>query len=565
MGWAAPLVFCFVLAASHLIIPLHRLRSAASPPLYTDSRWLVDAGGRRVKLACVNWVAHMEPMVAEGLGKQPLAAISGQIAAMGFNCVRLTWALFMLTNDSLSSLTVVESLRRLGLAESAAGVEVNNPKLAHLSVVQAFQEVVSSLARNDVMVVLDNQISKPEWCCSKFDGNGFFGDEFFDPGEWLRGLSLMAALFNGSSSVVAMSLRNELRGPRQNLTDWYRYMQIGAEAVHSANPDVLVILSGLDYDKDLSFLAEKPVELSFSGKLVFELHWYGFSDDGDWERGNPNEVCGSVVGNLTERGLFLLEQGHPLFLSEFGLDQRALSLADARFLSCLTAMAAELDLDWALWALQGSYYLREGTLAYDETYGILTWSWCEPRNSFFLPRISTLQSPLRGPGLSENSEFQMIFHPSTGQCILKNPKTNELELGSCADTEAWSFQGGSLAMEGTELHLLADGVGEPARVGPSGGCGGSIWRLISDSKMHIATTLANDGGTTVCLDAGAEAGGGGGVVTNLCKCLTKEELPCDPQSQWFKVVSSTRSLRWRRRPLASHGGASGRRTWIATD
>lgn len=271
------------------------------------------------------------------------------------------------------------------------------------------------------MVVLDNQISKPEWCCSKLDGNGFFGDEFFDPGEWLRGLSLMAALFNGSSSVVAMSLRNELRGPRQNLTDWYRfcpklpeplcnssppffcktsprcrYMQRGAEAVHSANPDVLVILSGLDYDKDLSFLAEKPVELSFSGKLVFELHWYGFSDGGEWEMGNPNEVCGSVVGSLTEKGLFLLEQGHPLFLSEFGLDQQALSPADGRFLSCLTAMAAELDLDWALWALQGSYYVREGTLAHDETYGILTWSWCEPRNSFFLPRISTLQSPLRG-------------------------------------------------------------------------------------------------------------------------------------------------------------------------
>lgn len=139
MRWAAPLVLCFLIAAPHLIIPFHRLCSATSAPLYTDSRWVVDAGGRRVKLACVNWAAHLEPMVAEGLGKQPLAAISGRIAAMGFNCVRLTWALFMLTNASLSSLTVVESLRRLGLAESAAGVEVNNPELARLTVVQAFQ------------------------------------------------------------------------------------------------------------------------------------------------------------------------------------------------------------------------------------------------------------------------------------------------------------------------------------------------------------------------------------------------------------------------------------------
>ncbi|KAD0345287.1 hypothetical protein E3N88_44424 [Mikania micrantha] len=34
-------------------------------------------------------------------------------------------------------------------------------------------EVVASLDRNNVMMILDNQISKPGWCCSDFDGNGF--------------------------------------------------------------------------------------------------------------------------------------------------------------------------------------------------------------------------------------------------------------------------------------------------------------------------------------------------------------------------------------------------------
>lgn len=157
---------------------------------------------------------------------------------------------------------------------------------------------MGNLGENNVMVILDNHISQPGWCCSNNDGNGFFGDRFFDPFLWITGLTKMATLFKGTSNVVGMSLRNELRGPNQNPRDWYKYMEKGAEAVHAANPNVLVILSGLSYDKDLSFLRDRQVNLSFSGKLVFEVHWYGFSDGQAWSSENSNQVCGRVVGNF---------------------------------------------------------------------------------------------------------------------------------------------------------------------------------------------------------------------------------------------------------------------------
>lgn len=86
------------------------------------------------------------------------------------------------------------------------------------------QAVVSNLGDNNVMVILDNHISKPGWCCSNFDGNGFFGDKYFDPDVWVTGLTKMATLFRNSTNVVGMSLRNELRGSRQNVADWYRYI-----------------------------------------------------------------------------------------------------------------------------------------------------------------------------------------------------------------------------------------------------------------------------------------------------------------------------------------------------
>lgn len=126
------------------------------------------------------------------------------------------------------------------------------------------------------------------------------------------------------------------------------------------------------------------------------MHWYGFSDGQAWANGNPNQVCGSIKANVMRRAGFLLDQGWPLFLSEFGVDQRGVNVNDNRYLGCMLGVVADLDLDWALWALQGSYYIRQGVLGLDEVYGVLAWDWCKPRNSSFLQRIAALQSPFQG-------------------------------------------------------------------------------------------------------------------------------------------------------------------------
>ncbi|KAF5194225.1 Glycosyl hydrolase 5 family protein [Thalictrum thalictroides] len=508
-------------------------RPVEALPLYTNSRWIVDEAGNRVKLACVNWPSHLETMVAEGLSKQPVDVISKKIIFMGFNCVRFTWPLFLATNDSLGLITVKQSFQSLGLSESIAGIKVNNPSLLDLPVIQAYQVVVKNLADNNVMVILDNHISKPGWCCSNYDGNGFFGDKYFDPNLWIKGLTRMATLFNNTSNVVAMSLRNELRGSKQNINDWYRYMQKGAEAVHSANPNVIVILSGLNYDKDFGFLATNPLNLTFTGKLAFELHWYGFSDGKAWENGNANQVCGSIVSNMMRRGGFLLDQGWPVIMTEWGIDQRGTNVNDNRYLNCIMAVAAELDLDWALWTLTGSYYLREGVMGMDETYGVLNWDWCGIRNSSFIQKISALQTPFQG--LSNAKPHKVIFHPATGLCILKKSLLEPLTLGSCADSDAWKYtEQQQLLLPYIYLCLQADGLGKPAKLGLICSNDNSKWETISDSKMHLSSKISN--GTTVCLDVDSS----NNVITNSCSCL-KLDRTCDPGSQWFKIVNSTSS------------------------
>jgi hypothetical protein len=45
---------------------------------------------------------------------------------------------------------------------------------------------------------------------------------------------------------------------------------------------------------------------------------------------------------------FLLDQGWPLFVSEFGMNMRGNNVDDDKYVNCFQAWAAELDLDWAL-------------------------------------------------------------------------------------------------------------------------------------------------------------------------------------------------------------------------
>lgn len=518
-----------------MVLLLLPRNTVVAQPLYTNSRWIVDESGHRVKLACVNWVSHLEVVVAEGLSKQPVDVISESIVRWGFNCVRLTWPLFLATDDSLAnSTTVRQSFLKLGLNESIAGLRANNPSVIDLSLINAYQAVVASLARYKVMVILDNHISTPGWCCSSYDGNGFFGDQYFNPDLWIKGLTKMASIFKGYKNVVGMSLRNELRGPRENINDWYKYMLLGAEAVHATNPDVLVILSGLNYDKDFTFLQNRPVKLSFSGKLVFEIHWYAFSDGQAWASENPNQVCAQVVTNTMRRSGFLLDQGYPLLVSEFGVDLRGTNVNDNRYLNCFLGWAAELDLDWAYWTLVGSYYLREGVVGMNEYYGIYNWNWSEIRNASILQRISAIQAPHRGPGYEEAHPHKIIFHPATGLCVKRRSMFEPLELGPCSEAEAWSYSPDMLlTIKGTYFCLQAKELGMPAKLGIICTDPGSKWEPISNSKMHLSSKLQDN--TIVCLDVDSN----NFIVTSNCKCLSRDNS-CDPGSQWFKIINSTR-------------------------
>ncbi len=178
---------------------------------------------------------------------------------------------------------------------------------------EVWSDIASIAAKKGIFIHPDVHVGKAEWCCSHIDGNSWFGDLNFKTDKWLRGLRYVAKWAGKHRNVISMSLRNELR-ESWNVTDLYYNwetfvgnMTSGADAIHEANPDLLITWSGLQYDEDLSALTTKknlltapcygctairdahrrqPVYFDldshpWAGKIVWELHLYGSSEDVD--------------------------------------------------------------------------------------------------------------------------------------------------------------------------------------------------------------------------------------------------------------------------------------------
>ncbi|KAL7160004.1 hypothetical protein ABFS83_01G065600 [Erythranthe nasuta] len=508
-----------------------------SATLSTRYRWIVDQGtGNRVKLTCANWAGHLQAMVPEGLEKKPVSYIASQIAKLGFNCVRLTWATFMFTRPEYSNLKVSAALDKFNLAAAKSGIGKNNPQFLEMNVIDVQKAVVNELGKNNLMVVLDNHVSLPGWCCGDDDGNGFFGDANFDPNEWLQGLTAVARAYKGNSAVVGMSLRNELRGNRQNTNDWYKNMAAGAQTVHTQNPDVLVIVSGLSYDSDLSFLKQQDLQSGISNKIVYEAHWYTFGTGPDKWDARTNQLCADFTKNAQDKYFFVTtkENSYPLFLSEFGIDQRGTNEADNRYISCLLAAVAEIDIDWSIWAIQGSYILREGNADVEETYGVMNFNWDGPKNPAFVDRLQILKQVNQGAN-SKNPGYYIMLHPQSGKCV-QIGNNNNVILANCNTASRWDQHqdGGPLKLSGSSLCLAVAGDGGATSV--SDNCT-SKWKYVSSSGLQLA---AQDGmGKYFCLEMNGSDHST--VITKKCLCVTDDlgdfsTCADNPEVQWFKLV-----------------------------
>ena len=347
-------------------------------PLRTDGGFIVDAAGRRVRLAGVNWYGAESPdFVVGGLAAVDLHAIAHEIMQMGFNAVRLPWS-----NELVESNPVVPDY-----AVAA------NPDLKGKHAIDVLDAVVNALASEGLYIILDNHVSRADWCCKDTDGNGLWYSDAYPESAWISDWQALALRYKSQPAVAGVDLRNEVRNGA-TWDQWRRAAETCGNAVLGVNPNLLIIVEGVNYALDLSSAGTAPVHLNVPNRLAYSAHDYAWDHNGftSYEQ---------IRQQLDNRWGYLLTTGVPVWLGEFGTCNTSAScITDTKpgsqglWFSSVRRYIAEAGVDWAYWPLNGTqstgYSRKFGAV---ETYGVLDAAYGAPA----LPELLSSLADLTGP------------------------------------------------------------------------------------------------------------------------------------------------------------------------
>ena len=329
-----------------------------TPPLHTSGHQILDANNHPVRLASANWYGFdQKEFVPGGLDHATTAQIIEQIHALGLNSIRLPFA-----NETIEKNPIVPDY-----AVKA------NPQFRRKHALDVMDAVVAALARAHIMIILDNHVSRADWCCKDDDGNGLWYNADYPEEKWLSDWRTIVARYKSQPWVVGADLRNELRGGAQwggsdPKLDWHAAAERGGNAVLDANPNLLAMVEGPEYSTNFTAFANLPLKLKVPNRLVYSPHAYASAEHVFASYDELKQVFDARAGFLLHT-----EPGVPLWVGEFGACQALDCGAESQWFRWFIRYLQENDLSWGYWPLNGtqsSGYSRK----YDtvETFGLLT-------------------------------------------------------------------------------------------------------------------------------------------------------------------------------------------------
>ncbi|KAF2711032.1 glycoside hydrolase family 5 protein, partial [Pleomassaria siparia CBS 279.74] len=394
-------------------------------PYSTKGRDIVDSRGQKITWAGVNWPMSGETMVPEGLEWASAEEILEDIASVGFNYIRMGYAIQMIDQvydrngvDVPLEVAMINALGYVNGTKVTNAIVAKNPGwTSQTTRFEIWSDVARIAATKGIFISPDVHTGKAQWCCSHTDGNSWFDDVEFPAETWRRGLAYVANWAKDHPNIVSMSLRNELRESYNVTSLQYNWQTLvgnmteGADAIHQANPDILILWSGMQYAQDLSAVTSGKNLLTapcykctairdarrrtpeyfnlddhpWSNKVVWEIHLYSMSEDQD------TGTCPIIQAGLYRNGFNALGidapaacnvtsdcpravRETPVIISEFGGAQDE-TLFNHTLNNCMRDFTIENRVSWMMWSIAGSYRIRSGAQGVADTWALGNVEW----------------------------------------------------------------------------------------------------------------------------------------------------------------------------------------------
>jgi endoglucanase len=383
---------------------------------HTSGNQIIDSSGRSIRIAGINWYGfETTDQVVHGLWAQDYHTILKAIKSNGYNAIRLPYS-----NQMVETPIVPKNI-------SFSNGGAINTDLKELNALLVMDKIISAAGALGLRVILDNHRSEAG---NSAEANGLWHTGAYPESVWINDWKMLVSRYSGfkdasgNPTVVAVDLRNEphviANGsptgacwtgdastggcPTTNTAqNWSSAAQRAGNAVLSANPNLLIIVEGVDcYNGDcdwwggnLEGVSSHPIGLSVSNRLVYSAHDYGPNlYRQSWFNSSTNF---SSLSSVWSKFWGYISANHiaPVLIGEFGTGNNASDIQSVTpgsqgqwFESLVNFLQNNPSLNWTYWALNGedSYALLDNL--YDST----------PASSLKQGELASIQSALSGGG-----------------------------------------------------------------------------------------------------------------------------------------------------------------------
>ena len=326
--------------------------------LHTDGGTIRDSNNVPYTIKAASWFGLETPdCVPHGLwGTLTIDDALANIKSMGFNTVRLPFS-----NECLAATTIKGSVNYW--ANRAYNLEGKRP----LDVMDA---VIARAKANGLQIILDRH--RP----SSAEQSPLWYTSAVPESKWISDWKMLADRYKADPTVIGADLHNEPAGAAtwggSAATDWQAASTRGGNAVLASNPNLLIIIEGIEnqtaggstwWGGGLADVGAKPVVLGTPNRVVYSPHDYPaslypqkwFSDPA--YPANLPAVWDRNWGYLQKQGIA------PVLLGEFG---SALATdSDKAWMTSIVSYLKANGMSFAYWAFNPNSGVTGGLVQSD--------------------------------------------------------------------------------------------------------------------------------------------------------------------------------------------------------